>query len=152
MAVLDERPQGDSILRLTDNPKKKAPYVTLAEITTPARAHAGTALDLHRSNTSRHHRRLILSYKLRNYVFHHEFSKIMFRLDAEKATGIIKCKTEPKYYKFIRDLSTLFLPTLRLFISEFTSNKNFIGTLTNQVVKYWIQRSHSLITQLYSRA
>jgi hypothetical protein len=73
---------------------------------------------------------LIISYKLRNYVYHHEFSKIIFRLDPEKATGIIKCKAEPKFYKFIRDLNTFFLPTLRLFISEFTSNKNFIGMHT----------------------
>lgn len=57
---------------------------------------------------------------MHNHVFH----KFSFRVMGNMG---VKCKTNPKNYKEIRKLHTEFIPSVRLFITEFVSNHNYTG-------------------------
>lgn len=73
--------------------------------------------------------RLTVNYKYQHLLLCHPFSHIVMKV----ATGsIYKCKTSQKNYKFIRKLAHEYLPTLRLFITEFVNNHNYIGKFLQQ--------------------
>ena len=74
--------------------------------------------------------RLKASYKYKTFTFTHTIEKIIFKISVSKSSNVVKCKTNPKNYKYIRSLATEFLPTLRLFVNEFVNNHNFIGMNT----------------------
>ena len=69
---------------------------------------------------------MVLSYKYSTFVFHHDYPTVTFRVSTEK-NGAVRCKANPKSFKFIKRLATTFMLDLRRVISEFVSNKNFVG-------------------------
>src|SRR3990167_411781 len=67
---------------------------------------------------------VIISYKYHTMLLNEELSSITMKVTG---TSIYKCKTNTKNYRYLQKLYREFLPTLRLFITEFVNNHNFIG-------------------------
>ena len=117
MGILDERPPGSCILRLEEPTQNSKSLFVLIIIILIAILFIKKYYSL----------RLKASYKYKTFIFTHTFEKIVFKISVARGSNVVKCKTNPKNYKYIRSLSAEFLPTLRLFINEFVNNHNFIG-------------------------
>eukprot|EP00211_Chloroparvula_japonica_P015138 CAMPEP_0119125236 /NCGR_PEP_ID=MMETSP1310-20130426/4587_1 /TAXON_ID=464262 /ORGANISM="Genus nov. species nov., Strain RCC2339" /LENGTH=242 /DNA_ID=CAMNT_0007115287 /DNA_START=66 /DNA_END=791 /DNA_ORIENTATION=+ len=68
---------------------------------------------------------LSVSFKYREKIVHHVYEKFIFYVQFERQNKP-RCKTNPRMYKQISQLNARFLPALRLFIAEFSQNRNYL--------------------------
>ena len=71
--------------------------------------------------------RVAVTFKYQKKVVHHQLDVAM--KISSTSGSMVKCKTTPKHFKFLQKISSEFLPTLRLFVTELINNSNYLGTI-----------------------
>jgi hypothetical protein len=125
VAFMRNKPPGSCILRIEESAMKigVSPYVRSLQVT--------------------YYNRIIVTYKYQKSIFHHllELPKPL-RIKTGKNETILCRVDSRKSFLLIQNVYN-FMPKLYSFITEFTSNKNYIGTLYSHhsfnIFRTWTQ-------------